>query len=626
MQEFLLTVNSNFNLQLENYHELWDWSVEDVERFWKFWWQQANLIASKQPSSFLEHKGSFESDIWFSGARLNFAENLLRFRDEATAIIFRGEDGSREVLSYKDLFEKCSRVAGELQKLGIGPGDRVAAVMPNRPETIIAMLATSWLGATWSSCSPDFGTDGILERFEQIEPKLLIAIDGYQFKGKTISVCEKVDAIRRKLACDCVLVDWQHCGVIENTIPWQQLVQNPDPAPDFYQVDFNDPLYILFSSGTTGKPKCIVHGVGGTLLQHVKEHRLHTDIHRDDVLFYFTTCGWMMWNWLVSGLASGCSLLLFDGNPFFPEADALIRIAEEEGVTVFGTSAKYLSALQKEEVKPVGQFPLTKLRTVLSTGSPLVPESFDYIYGEFKTDVQLCSISGGTDIVSCFALGCPILPVYRGELQCRGLGMAVEVWDKNGEAIKNEAGELVCTQAFPSKPVYFWNDPTGERYHKAYFNRFSNTWCHGDWAELTDNNGLIITGRSDAVLNPGGVRIGTAEIYRQVERIPQVLESIAVGQEWNVDVRIVLFVTLRSGEELTAALQDEIKQTVKLNASPRHVPAKILQVNDIPRTRSGKITELAVRDIINNRQIANTEALANPEALQEFKERKELAD
>jgi acetoacetyl-CoA synthetase len=624
LNQFLREINAQFNLELNDYHSLWKWSTEDVERFWAFWWQQADLIASKQPDATLRVGGSFEKDSWFPNAKLNFAENLLRVRDEQPAIIFRGEDGSREELSYKQLFDLSASVANELQALGIKAGDRVAALMPNRPETVVAMLATTWLGAIWSSCSPDFGTDGILERFEQIEPSILIAVDGYQFKGRTISVCQKIERIQNKLNCRSVVVNWQKCGQVNDAISWTALTKNKNPPPEFYQLRFNDPVYILFSSGTTGKPKCIVHGVGGTLLQHLKEHRIHTDISRKDVLFYFTTCGWMMWNWLVSGLASGCTLLLFDGNPFFPQANTLMKIADEEGISVFGTSAKYLSALQKESVRPIEEFSFSSLRTILSTGSPLVPESFDYVYEGIKADVQLSSISGGTDIVSCFVLGCPILPVHRGELQCRGLGMAVDVWNDNGESIRNEPGELVCTKPFPSKPIYFWNDPDGSRYHNAYFDRFENVWCHGDWAELTDNDGLIITGRSDAVLNPGGVRIGTSEIYRQVERIPKIVESIAVGQDWQGDVRIVLFVVLKEGETLTESLQSKIKLSVRNNASPRHVPAIILQVKDIPRTRSGKITELAVRDIINNRPLANTEALANPEALEEFKDRTEL--
>jgi len=624
LDQFLCEINAHFNLELNDYHSLWKWSTEDVERFWAFWWQHADLIVSSQPDKTLLAGGSFKKDSWFPNARLNFAENLLRFRDDQPAIVFRGEDGNREELSYKELFDLSASVANELQALGIKAGDRVAAIMPNRPETVVAMLATTWLGAIWSSCSPDFGTDGILERFEQIEPSILIAIDGYQFKGSTISVCQKVESIKNKLNCRSIVVNWQRCGQVSDAISWTALTKNKNPPPDFHQLRFNDPVYILFSSGTTGKPKCIVHGIGGTLLQHVKEHRIHTDISRKDVLFYFTTCGWMMWNWLVSGLASGCTLLLLDGNPFFPHPDALMKIADDEVISVFGTSEKYLSALQKEGVRPIEEFSFSSLRTILSTGSPLIPESFDYVYESIKREVQLSSISGGTDIVSCFVLGCPILPVHRGELQCRGLGMAVDVWNDNGESIRNEPGELVCTKPFPSKPIYFWNDPDGTQYHNAYFNRFENVWCHGDWAQLTDNYGLIITGRSDTVLNPGGVRIGTAEIYRQVERIPNIVESIAVGQDWQGDVRVILFVVLKEGETLTKSLQSEIKLSVRNNASPRHVPAIILQVKDIPRTRSGKITELAVRDVINHRPLANKEALANPEALEEFKDRTEL--
>lgn len=625
MSQFIEAVNQNFGTEISNYLALWQWSTEDVERFWSFWWDQASPIASAQAATTLNKKEKFEEDSWFPGAKLNFAENLLRHRDDGIAIVFRGEDGSRESITYEELYERTAKLAAEFRELGIRAGDRVAAVMPNRPETIIAMLATTWLGAIWSSCSPDFGIDGILERFEQIEPKLLIAVDGYQFKGRTISICDKVEQLNSKLACQCIVVNWQKCGQIDEAISWSQLEDSSMAAPEFFQLGFNDPLYILFSSGTTGKPKCIVHGVGGTLLQHLKEHRLHTDISRDDVLFYFTTCGWMMWNWLVSGLASGCTLILFDGNPFFPNADALMKIAEEEGISVFGTSAKYLSALQKEEEKPIEKYSLTKLRTILSTGSPLAPEAYDYVYEQIKPSVQLCSISGGTDIVSCFVLGCPILPVYRGELQCAGLGMAVSVWNREGEAIRNEAGELVCTKSFPSKPVFFWNDPGGTRYHEAYFDRFDNVWCHGDWAELTDTEGYLITGRSDAVLNPGGIRIGTAEIYRQVERIPEILEAIAVAQDWEDDVRIVLFVVLKPDYELNIEIEQEIRHSIRQHASPRHVPAKILQVADIPRTRSGKITELAVRDVINKRPISNTEALANPEALDHFRNRAELS-
>ena len=624
LYKFAKSVNSKFNVNLSSYQELWQWSTENLEQFWRYWWIQSNIVTSKDPIETLISADSFEKEEWFPDAKLNFAENLLRYKDAETAIIFRNENGSREIITYEQLFQIAGTVAAGLKKLGVKKGDRVAAVMPNCPETIIAMLATTWLGAIWSSCSPDFGKEGILERFEQIKPRVLIAIDGYQFKGKKISICEKVGSIAEKLACDCVLVNWQQCGNVKSSISWESLLKTADDFPDFYQMRFNDPVYILYSSGTTGKPKCIVHGIGGTLLQHLKEHRLHTDITRNDTLFYFTTCGWMMWNWLVSGLASGCTILLFDGNPFYPKYDALMRIANEEGVSVFGTSAKYLFALGKENAKPNLQYDFKKLRTILSTGSPLTPESYDYVYQNIKNTIQLSSISGGTDIVSCFALGSPTLPVYRGELQCRGLGMAVEIWDNQGKSVRNQPGELVCTKSFPSKPVFFWNDPEGERYHHAYFARFDNIWCHGDWAELTENNGLIITGRSDAVLNPGGVRIGTAEIYREVEKIPSIIESIAVGQRWEGDVRIVLFVVLRQGEELTELIKTDIRHALKTNASPRHVPAKIIKVTDIPRTRSGKITEIAVRDIIHNRQILNAEAISNPEVLNEFKNRTEL--
>ena len=624
MNEFMREVNSRFKINLADYEELWQWSTDNLEQFWGYWWEKSNIRTSKSPKKTLVHADSFEKEKWFAGAKLNFAENLLLFRDEQTAIIFRDENSNREVLTYAKLFQLAGSVAAELKSLGIKKGDRVAAIMPNRPETIVAMLATTWLGGIWSSCSPDFGKEGILERFEQIKPKLLIAIDGYQFKGKKISICEKINLVRKKLACNCIVVNWQLCGSVESSISWESLLNTQDAEPNFCQMDFNDPAYILYSSGTTGKPKCIVHGVGGTLLQHLKEHRLHTDITREDTLFYFTTCGWMMWNWLASGLGSGCTLLLFDGNPFYPSPDTLMQIANDENVSVFGTSAKYLSALEKEGAEPRLQHSFTNLRTILSTGSPLAPESYDYIHKKIKNMVQISSISGGTDIVSCFALGSPMLPVYRGELQCRGLGMAVEVWNGEGRPISNEPGELVCTKSFPSKPVYFWNDPDGQRYHDAYFSRYDNIWCHGDWAEITENGGIIISGRSDTILNPGGVRIGTAEIYREVEKIPAVLESIAVGQAWEGDVRIILFVVLREEKELTDSIQDEIRQTLKRNASPRHVPAKIIKVTDIPRTRSGKITEIVVKDLIHKRPIANKEAISNPEIIEEFKSKAEL--
>ena len=624
MAAFMRDVNSEFKTQFTDYHELWQWSVENHEDFWTHWWNYINPIASRQPNRALINADLFERSRWFPEAELNFAENLLRFRDDKKAIVFRDEDGNRSSLTYNELAVIAGSVATELQNLGIGKGDRVAAILPNIPEAIIAMLATTWLGAVWSSCSPDFGTDGILERFKQIEPKLLFSCDGYKFKGTTYSILAKTHAVRNQLKCKTVMVNWLNIGKVSSTIDWKELTKSKAASPKFNQINFNDPVYILYSSGTTGKPKCIAHGAGGTLLQHLKEHHLHTDITRNDILFYFTTCGWMMWNWLVSGLASGCTILLFDGNPFSPTEESLLRLVDEENVTIFGTSAKYISAIEKSGLRPRKIFQFKSLRTILSTGSPLLPESYDYVYKEIKKDIQLCSISGGTDIVSCFALGSAILPVNKGEIQCPGLGMAISVWNVDGESIINQAGELVCTKTFPSKPIYFWNDDSGEKFHNAYFNTFENVWCHGDWATLTPNGGLIITGRSDAVLNPGGVRIGTAEIYRQVEKIPSVLESIAVGQSWSGDIRIILFVVLRENEILDEILSNKIRQILKTNASPRHVPAKILKVRDIPRTRSGKISEISVRDIINDRPIANLEAIANPEAFEYFKNRPEL--
>ena len=627
MALFMRRVAQESGREFAGYTDLWQWSIDDRAGFWSALWRFTDVVAGRTCDSVLQNGDAMPGARWFSGARLNFAENLLCYRDAHTAIVFRGEDGSEQRLSYSELYRQAARLAAALHRLGIGPGDRVAAIVPNIPQAVIGMLATAWLGAVWSSCSPDFGVEGILDRFGQIEPKLLIAVDGYRFKGRVIDLRDKLGAVRTGLGpgcAHCLLVPWQATGPLDDVLVWDDLPDRASDAPPFAQLPFDQPLYILFSSGTTGKPKCIVHGAGGTLLQHLKEHRLHTDIRRDDCLFYYTTCGWMMWNWLVSGLASGTTLVLFDGNPFHPTADALWRIADELGVSVFGTSAKYLSAQQKAGVRVVDELPLERLRAVLSTGSPLAPESFDYVLRDIRPGVQICSISGGTDIVSCFALGNPLLPVRRGQLQCRGLGLAVEVFDADGHSVLNEPGELVCTRPFPCMPVGFWNDPDGSRYHAAYFERFPGVWTHGDWTVLTGEGGLIIEGRSDAVLNPGGVRIGTAEIYRQVERLAQVQESVCVGQRWDDDVRVVLFVVLRDAAQLDDELRQTIRKTLRDNASPRHVPAKILQVSDIPRTRSGKISELAVRDTIEGRPLANTEALLNPQALEEFRGREEL--
>ncbi|MCB1802308.1 MAG: acetoacetate--CoA ligase [Gammaproteobacteria bacterium] len=626
MTAFLQEVNRTHGVGLDDYPALWQWSVDQPALFWSMLWKYCNVIASAPASSVVERGEAMPGARWFVGARLNFAENLLRHRDAQAALIFRDESGGERRLDYAGLYRQAGAVAHQLQALGVGPGDRVAAIMPNVPEAVIGMLATAWLGAVWSSCSPDFGAQGIIDRFGQIEPKVLIVTDGYRFKGRLVDIRDTVTQVRSALPDDtrCILVSWQGCGALDDCLDWSALVAADLAPPAFAQVAFDAPLYILFSSGTTGKPKCIVHGVGGTLLQHLKEHRLHCDLRRSDRLFYYTTCGWMMWNWLVSGLASGATLVLFDGNPFHPEPDALWQMANELGVTLFGTSAKYLSAQEKAGVRVSDRLPLERLRMVLSTGSPLAPESFDYVLRDIRPGVQICSISGGTDIVSCFALGCPMLPVRRGQLQCRGLGLAVDVFDSDGRPLRNRPGELVCTRPFPCMPIGFWNDPGGSRYHAAYFERFPGIWTHGDFSILTDAGSLVIEGRSDAVLNPGGVRIGTAEIYRQVERLDAVRESVCIGQRWDNDVRVVLFVVLRDGRMLDEALRAQIRQMLRANASPRHVPARIIQIDDIPRTRSGKISELAVRDVVEGRVVANTESLLNPEALAQFRDRPEL--
>ena len=619
-----------------DYDELYRWSVAEPASFWTALWDFCAVRAETRGETALEHPTAMPGARWFPAARLNFAENLLFERSERPALLFRGENGSRRSLSFEALHDRVARLAAALELAGVGPGDRVAGFLPNLPETIIAMLATASRGAVWSSCSPDFGINGVLDRFGQIRPRVLLTADGYHYGGKWIDsiapaarVAEELDSVEH-----IVLVPYdgdpdtaaKAAAELPGAVPWGQFLGDGAPPPlTFARLPFDHPLYVMYSSGTTGVPKCIVHGAGGTLLQHLKEHRLHADLGPGDVLFYYTTCGWMMWNWLASGLASGATLLLYDGSPFHPDPNALWRMAEEEGVTVFGTSAKYIAALEKAGAEPGRDHDLGRLRALLSTGSPLVEESYDYVYGHIKQDLQLSSISGGTDIISCFALGSPVLPVRRGELQTRGLGMAVEVWDETGESVSGTKGELVCRAPFPSMPIGFWADEDGSRYRAAYFERFPGVWCHGDYAELTATGGMIIYGRSDAVLNPGGVRIGTAEIYRQVEKLDEVVESIAVGQDWADDVRVVLCVRLRPGVELTDELQERIRREIRRNTTPRHVPAKIIAVADIPRTISGKIVELAVRDVIHGRRVANTDALANPEALEYFRDRPELA-
>jgi acetoacetyl-CoA synthetase len=630
MTAFARQVAAAHGERLRDYAEIRAWSVERPELFWPALWRYAGVHASRPWREVLVGGERMPGADWFVGAELNFAENLLRHRDDRPAIIAWTEDGRRRELSYRELYQDVAKLAAALRREGVGPGDRVAAVMPHAAETIVAMLATTALGAIWSSCSPDFGVQGVVDRFGQIEPKVLITIDGYRYNGKPIDVRGKLAEIAGRLPGlkRVVLAPFLEPapvpGPLRGAVPYGDFLE-PDPGPiPFAQLPFDHPVYILYSSGTTGVPKAIVHGAGGTLLQHLKELLLHTDLKPADRIFYFTTCGWMMWNWQVSALATGATLVVYDGSPFHPDGNRLFDLAQAEGITVFGTSAKYIDAVKKAGLEPARTHDLSALRAIVSTGSPLVPESFDFVYRSIKTDLHLASISGGTDIMGCFALGNPIAPVWRGELQTRGLGMAVEVWNERGEAVTGAPGELVCVKPFPSMPVAFWNDPDGSRYRAAYFERFPGVWTHGDHVELTAHDGLIIYGRSDAVLNAGGVRIGTAEIYRQVEQIPEVLEALAVGQEWDGDTRVVLFVRLAEGAALDQALVERIRRQIRTSCTPRHVPAKILRVADIPRTMNNKIAELAVRETIHGRPVRNVDALANPAALELYRNLHEL--
>ena len=627
LTRFMHHVRAQYGVDAQDYAALWRWSVDERGQFWEAVWTFCGVIGDRGTGPALEQGDRMPGARWFSGAHLNFAENLLRRRDEGIAIVFRGEDQAQSRMSYAQLHAEVSRLSQALRAAGVKPGDRVAAYMPNIPATVVAMLAATSLGAVFSSCSPDFGVQGVLDRFGQIEPKILIAADGCYYATKTIDVIDRVAEIASQLPTveRVVVVPYIHSTPDIGHVPRACLIEDfvaPYEAGEisYARLPFDHPLYVLYSSGTTGAPKCIVHGVGGTLLQHLKEHVLHVDLKRDDRLFYYTTCGWMMWNWLVTGLASEATLLLYDGSPFHPTPCVLFDYARDEKTTVMGVSAKYIDALAKQGLAPIETHDLGSMRAMLSTGSPLVPEGFDYVYSKVKANVRLCSMSGGTDIISCFVLGNPLLPVWRGEIQCRGLGMDVAVFDEKGQRLDEGKGELVCALAFPSMPVGFWNDPDGAKYRSAYFDRYPNVWCHGDWSELTAHGGMIIYGRSDAVLNPGGVRIGTAEIYRQVEQLSEVVESLAIGQQWDNDVRVVLFVRLATGVVLDDALQDRIRRQIRSNTSPRHVPARIVDVADIPRTKSGKIVELAVRDIVHGRPIKNLEALANPEALDLFRD------
>jgi acetoacetyl-CoA synthetase len=613
-----------------HYESLYQWSIEKSPQFWNKLVDFCGVEFGRAAITTLARADNIMDAGWFEGSQLNFAAHLLRHQGSGKALVFCGEDGTRRELTRDELRREVAAVAAGLRAAGIGQGDRISAFLPNCPEAVVAMLAATSIGAIWSSCSPDFGVNGVVDRFGQIEPRVLFAVNGYNYNGKTCDTRATVEGIVKRIdSIETVVMipflnELGNDLSLDSAVTWDEFA-GAGEALDFTQVDFNHPLYIMYSSGTTGVPKCIVHGHGGTLLQHLKEHVLHADVRLNDRLFYFTTCGWMMWNWLVSGLASGATLVLYDGSPFMHEGRILWQIAEAEKISIFGTGAKYISALEKAGVRPKDEFSLPELRSVLSTGSPLAPESFDYVHDAIGDDLQLASISGGTDILSCFALGNPVLPVRRGELQCRGLGMAVEIWNDAGESVVGEHGELVCTKPFPSAPVSFWNDPDGARYRAAYFERFPGIWAHGDFAELTEEGGMMIHGRSDAVLNPGGVRIGTAEIYRQVEKLDEVIESIAIGQNWKDDVRVVLFVVLRDGVELDDELQQRIRTVIRENTTPRHVPAKIIAVAEIPRTKSGKIVELAVRSVVQGEPVKNTEALANPEALKHFADLEELA-
>ena len=624
-----LATSDNFDA-VGDYFALHRWSLEQPEAFWRAVWRFTEVLGSSG-ETVCDDPQRLPGCEWFPDATLNYAENLLRFRDEREALVEIDESDSRRAVTYRELAEQVRKLTNWMAGAGIEPGDRVAGFMPNCIEAVVAMLATASLGAVWSSCSPDFGKQGALDRFGQIAPRLLFTADGYRYNGKACDslarageIAGAIGTVERVIVVPKLSFD-PDVGGICAAVMWEDCMVGDAQPLSFLPRRFNDPLFILYSSGTTGVPKCIVHGTGGTLLQHAKEHALQTDISRADRFFYFTTCGWMMWNWLVSGLARGATLILYDGSPFVRDGRRLIDAIEEESITVFGVGAKYLGALQKSGLVPADHHDLSSLKTILSTGSPLPHEGFQWVYRAFKADLHLASISGGTDIVSCFAGGVPTLPVYAGQIQAAGLGMATAIWTEAGEPVEGEKGELVCTQAFPSCPVGFWQDPDGSKFHRAYFDRWPGVWAHGDYGEVTAEGGFIIHGRSDAVLNPGGVRIGTAEIYRQVEQVSEVLDSVVVGQSWQDDVRVILFVVLREGLTLDDVLINRIRHTIRANTTPRHVPTRVIQVSDIPRTISGKIAELAVRKVIHGETVGNRDALANPEALALFSGLTELA-
>lgn len=618
MTQFREFVNARYRQNIQDYFALHRWSVQYSSDFWEALWSFMEPIAHHPPETVFMPGKRMQDSKWFVGAELNFAQNLLRYRDDRPALIFQSESGQNETLSYHKLYQQVSALSNWMRQVGVTAGDRVAGFLPNCPATVIAMLATASIGALWSACSPDFGLQGLLDRFGQIAPKILFATHRHTYGGKIFFHTAEIQALQQQLP------SLQHTVIVpsfddSSSLEWSNCLRETDQPLLWAALPFDHPLYILYSSGTTGKPKCMVHGAGGTLLQHLKELRLHTDLKREDTICFYTTCAWMMWHWLISSLAVGATLVLYEGSPFYPKKTALFDLMDQYSITVFGVGAKIIEAAEAFGLQPRQSHALTHLRTLLTTGSPLLPKNFDYVYRDIKTDVCLSSISGGSDIVSCFALGNPILPVYRGELQCLGLGMDVQIFNEAGQSVQNEKGELVCATPFPAMPVYFLNDASGEQYQHAYFDRFPNVWTHGDYAELTEHGGLIISGRSDATLNPGGVRIGTAEIYQQLQKFPEIIDCLAVSQIQGNGERIILFVTLKEGQQLTAELIAALKASIRKNTSPHHVPAEIIQAPDLPRTMNGKLMEIAVKKIINHQPVTQTEALANPESLEFFK-------
>ena len=630
MYRFMTRVNERYGTEFTQYPDLWEWSVNNLEDFWTITWEFIDIRASQTFDKAIDDPAKMPGAKFFVNSKLNFAENLLRFRNDRVAIIFKGEDSVRRTLTYNQLYDEVAKTAASLKKMGIQKGDRVVGFVPNMPESIIAMLAAASLGAVWSSCSPDFGIKGVLDRFGQTRPKVLFTADGYFFKGKPMDSIERIAGIVKEIPSIQKIVVIPYVSTkpdissLPNAVLYEEFKDPSAKEIDFLQMNFDDPLYIMYSSGTTGLPKCMVQSMGGVLLHQKKELVLHTDLKEEDIIFYFTTCGWMMWNWLTAALSTGATLVLYDGNPFHPGPDALWKMAQDERVTIFGTSAGYIEALKNAGVKPGRQFDLSALKSVLSTGSPLSDENFEFIYNEIKQDLQLASISGGSDLNGCFALGNPMGPVYTGELQCRGLGMKVYAYDENGKPTVGQQGELVCTAPFPSMPIFFWGDDDGSKYHSAYFNEYPGIWTHGDFIMVTERGGVIMYGRSDATLNPGGVRIGTAEIYRRLDAMEELEDSVIVGQSWNNDVRVILFVKTAPGFDLTDELQNKIKADIRANASPRHVPAKIIACPDVPYTLNMKKVELAVKKMIEGKEVKNKDALKNPESLDFFGSIQEL--